>query len=103
LGLGIVAGSELWILEAALNIDHEKRTLSDHAPDPTSCSADADQLLVDELVGPVAAELASEAGAFRSAERQLGTVCADDVHVDHAGVDPVRDAIGLLRVVRHHV
>jgi hypothetical protein len=29
--MGIVAGSERWILEAALNVDHEKRTLSDHA------------------------------------------------------------------------
>jgi hypothetical protein len=45
----------------------------------SSCSTDADQLLVDELVRPVAAELASEAGAFRAAERQLGTVCADDI------------------------
>src|SRR6185503_16442325 len=78
LGLGIVAGSERWILEAALNVDHQERTLSDHAVDPISCSADADQLLVNELVGPVAAELASEPGAFRAAERQLGTVCADD-------------------------
>ena len=92
--MGIVAGSELWILEAALNVDHKERTLSNHAADPyrrppeaaaqvarsdmskvpsgkrrSSCSADADQLLVDELVGPVAAELASEAGAFRAAER----------------------------------
>src|SRR3954469_22373724 len=66
-------------------------------------SADADQLLVDELVGPVAAELSSEAGALRAAERQLGTVCADDVHVDHAGVDPVGDALRLVPVVRHHV
>src|SRR6185312_9524869 len=69
----------------------------------SSCSADADQLLVDELVGSVAAELASEAGAFRAAERQLGSVRADDVHVDHAGVDLVRDALGLLWVIRHHV
>jgi hypothetical protein len=35
LGLGIVAGSELWILEAALDVDYEKRTLSTHAVDPT--------------------------------------------------------------------
>ena len=35
LGMGIVAGSERWILEAALNVDHEERTLSDHAADPT--------------------------------------------------------------------
>jgi hypothetical protein len=31
--MGIVAGAELWILEAALNIDHKKCTLSDHAAD----------------------------------------------------------------------
>src|SRR5712691_9465448 len=62
----------------------------------SSCSTDADQLLVDELVGAVAAELASEAGAFRAAERQLSSVRADDVHVDHAGVDPVGNALGLL-------
>ena len=35
LGMGIVAGSERWILEAALNVDHQQRTLSDHASDPT--------------------------------------------------------------------
>jgi hypothetical protein len=32
--MGIVAGSERWILEAALNVDHQERTLSDHAGDP---------------------------------------------------------------------
>jgi hypothetical protein len=31
----IVAGSERWILEAALNVDHQQRTLPDHAADPT--------------------------------------------------------------------
>jgi hypothetical protein len=35
LGMGIVAGSERWILEAALDVDHEERTLSDHVADPT--------------------------------------------------------------------
>jgi hypothetical protein len=35
LGMGIVAGSERWILEAALNVDHQERTLPDHAADPT--------------------------------------------------------------------
>src|SRR4029077_13945578 len=34
LGMGIVAGSERWIVEAAVNVDHEKRTLSGHAADP---------------------------------------------------------------------
>src|SRR4249920_130168 len=33
--MGIVAGSERWILEAALNVDHQQRTLPDHASDPT--------------------------------------------------------------------
>jgi hypothetical protein len=28
--MGIVAGSERWILEAALNVDHQQRTLPDH-------------------------------------------------------------------------
>jgi hypothetical protein len=33
LGMGIVAGSERWILEAALNVDDQERTLFDHAGD----------------------------------------------------------------------
>jgi hypothetical protein len=33
--MGIVAGSERWILEAALNVDHQQRTLPDHASDST--------------------------------------------------------------------
>src|SRR5690348_15728784 len=66
-------------------------------------SADADQLLVDELVCAVAAEFAAEAGALRAPEGQFRAVCADDVHVDHAGVDPICDALGLLRVVRHQI
>jgi hypothetical protein len=36
LGMGIVAGPERWILEAALNVDHQERTLSGHASDPTA-------------------------------------------------------------------
>ena len=40
-------------------------------------AADPDQLLVDELVGAEAAELAAEAGALDAAERQLGAVGAD--------------------------
>ena len=35
LGNGIVAGSERWIVEAALNVDHHERTLPAHASDPT--------------------------------------------------------------------
>jgi len=35
LGMGIVAGSERWILKAALNVDHKQRTLPGHASDPT--------------------------------------------------------------------
>jgi len=35
LGLGIVARPERRILEAALNIDHQQRTLPDHASDST--------------------------------------------------------------------
>ena len=38
LGIGVVAGSERWIVEAALNVDHQERTLSGHAPDPTLLS-----------------------------------------------------------------
>ena len=33
LGMGIVAGSERWILEAALNVDHQQGALPDHAAD----------------------------------------------------------------------
>lgn len=35
LGMGIVAESERWILEAALNVDHQQRTLPDHTSDYT--------------------------------------------------------------------
>ena len=31
--MGIVAGAELWILETALNVDHQQGTLPDHAAD----------------------------------------------------------------------
>src|SRR5581483_8496006 len=64
---------------------------------------DPDQLLVDELVHPVRAELASEAGTLDAPERQLGAVEEDAVHEDHAGVDLVGDAIGLLRVRREQI
>src|SRR6185312_12469415 len=64
-------------------------------------SGRADQLLVDELVGPVAAELAAEARALEPSERQLGAVRADDVDVDHPGLDLVGDAFGLGGVGRH--
>src|SRR5579863_9924380 len=66
-------------------------------------SADADQLLVDELIGPVAAELAPEARRLDAAERELRTIGPDDVHVDHAGLDLVGDALGLRGVGREQV
>src|SRR6476659_4468386 len=59
---------------------------------------DADQLLVDELVHPVRAELASEAGTLDAPKRQLGAVKKNAVHEDHAGVDVVGDAVALLGV-----
>src|SRR5215467_15200294 len=52
-------------------------------------SADADQLLVDELICAVAAELASETGALGAAEGQFRAICTNNVHIDHAGVDSV--------------
>src|SRR5262252_4188156 len=66
-------------------------------------SADPDQLLVDELVGAVLAELAAGAGALDAAERQLCAVRADDVHVDHAGIDLVRHPLGLFGIRREEV
>src|SRR3954471_19561578 len=66
-------------------------------------SADANELLVDELVSPVAAQLAAESGALDAAERKLWSIGADDVHVDHPGIDLVRDALCLLLVVRHQI
>ena len=39
LGMGIVAGSERWILEAALNVDHQQRALPDHASDYTEVTS----------------------------------------------------------------
>src|SRR3954453_15104617 len=68
-----------------------------------SYSGAADQLLVDELVSAVAAELAPEPGALEAAERQLRAVGADQVDVDHPGFDLVGDAIGLLLVGGHQV
>ena len=64
---------------------------------------DADQLLVDELLDAVLAELAAEAGALDAAERQLGAVEADAVDVDHPGVEAVRDPLRLLGVVGEDV
>src|SRR5215213_6338097 len=61
-------------------------------------AADADELLVDELVDAVAAELAAEAGALDAAERQLGAVGADEVDEDHPGLDPVGDPERLVGV-----
>src|SRR4051794_19255771 len=49
----------------------------------------SDQLLVDELLRAEAAEFPAEARALRPAERQLDAVRADEVDVDHAGVDLV--------------
>src|SRR3954454_18458295 len=68
-----------------------------------SYSGAADQLLVDELIGAVAAELAAEARALEAAERQLRTVGADQVDVDHPRFDLVGYAIGLLLVGGHQV
>src|SRR6059058_5845363 len=68
-----------------------------------SYSGAADQLLVDELVGSVAAELAAEARALEAAERQLRAVRPDEVDVDHPGFDLVGDAVGLLLVGGHQV
>src|SRR5690349_19073047 len=66
------------------------------APDP-------DQLLVDELVHAVAAELAAEARALDAAERQLGAVRADDVDEHHPRLDLLRDPDRLVLVRRHDV
>src|SRR3954453_6431343 len=68
-----------------------------------SYSGAADQLLVDELVGAVAAELAAEARALEAAERQLRAVGPDQVDVNHPGFDLVGDPIGLLLVGGHQV
>src|SRR6185503_5091621 len=65
--------------------------------------AEPEQLLVDELGGAEASELAAEAGPLDSAERQLGAFRADRVDEDHPRVAPVRAAQRLVAVVRHHV
>ena len=71
------------------------------AADPRrDLSADADHLLVDELVGAEAAELAARARALDAAEGQLGAVGEHDVHEHHAGLDAVGDAERLLLVGR---
>src|SRR3954453_4916106 len=68
-----------------------------------SYSGAADQLLVDELVSAVAAELAPEPGALEAAERQLRAVGPDQVHVDHPGFDLVGHPLALLLVGGHHI
>src|SRR3954453_1492997 len=46
-------------------------------------TADADKVLVFQLVRSQATQLAAEAGPLGASERELGAICADDVHVDH--------------------
>src|SRR5438094_2012225 len=70
----------------------------ERSPPTDALLHDADQLLVDELVHPVRAELASEAGTLNAPERQLGAVKEDAVHEDHARLDVVGDAVALLGV-----
>src|SRR4051812_16979473 len=64
---------------------------------------DADQLLFDEPLEAVAAELATETRILDAAERQLGAVEPNPVHVDHAGFEGIRDTLCLLRVVGEDV
>src|SRR5690349_14499225 len=66
------------------------------APIRESRSADADQLLVDELVGGEVTQLTRRAAALDTAERQLGAVGQHQVDVDHARLDVVGDTLGLL-------
>src|SRR4051795_5157028 len=68
-----------------------------------SYSGTANQLLVDELVGAVAAELASEPGSLEPSERQPRGVGPDQVPVDHPGFGPGGDAVRLLFVGAHHI
>ncbi len=58
----------------------------------------SDQLLVDELIHAVAAQLTAEAGALDAAERKLGAVQQHTVDEHHAGVDLVGHPCGLLGV-----
>src|SRR6478609_10591704 len=66
-------------------------------------SADADELLVDELVDAEASELSTEARSLDSAERQLDALGADRVDEYHARLDLVGDPTGLLVVRGEHV
>src|SRR5439155_19273388 len=59
----------------------------------------ADQLLVDELLDAVSAELPAEARSLDAAEWQFGTVGADSVDVDHPRIEAVRHPEGLFRIV----
>src|ERR1700753_1175345 len=52
------------------------RTAAANGCPPQTGSGAPDQLLVDELIGAVAAELAPETGALEAPERQLGAVCS---------------------------
>ena len=60
-------------------------------PPRTARSADADQLLVHELVGGEQPHLTAGAAALDAAEGQLGRVRQNEVDVDHAGLDLVGD------------
>src|SRR3954470_5050959 len=70
--------SAIWPTEDAAPRSVRRRQacagVSPGPPQPASegkASGAADQLLVDKLVGPVAAQLTTEAGALEAAERQL--------------------------------
>ena len=81
----------------------EKRTLPGHAGDPcrrSSCSAGADQLLVDELVGPVAAELASEAGLLITSPWRFDVGGLHVIDPDDSGTQRLYGAHGFVDVAR---
>ena len=73
----------------------------DPFPEENLCaSANADHLLVDELVGAQTSHLAAGAGPLDAAEGQLHAVGEDDVHEHHARLDLVGHALrasGLFR------
>src|SRR3954447_17781508 len=96
---GVVNGSHWWMWASTIPETTPSRTRLT----PRRLAADADQLLVDEFVSSVAAQLAAESGTLDAAERKLWSIGADDVHVDHPGIDLVRDALRLFLVVGHQL
>src|SRR4249920_1434549 len=111
--MGIVAGSERWILEAALNVDHQQRTLPDHASDPTeiavlglnaleSPQSDRRRSEVTSMyavVDPATGETVKEYPTITDDELRDAVARADRAHREWSKAATVADRASLVRRV----